>query len=357
MTQIFHSLFVKEGEIKLVCLLLSITLWGFVKSLKISTVKINVSLHSENMPEKMILTSRLPKFVTLHLRGEKENLRFPTSNLKAILDLSSIKSGLNVLTPYFDKSLLPNRVDLKSISEIRILCEKMIQKKLWVKFALKGKPKRGYQVGQVVAVPNRITVSGPVSQLKNIYRVDTQKINVENLHNDFKKVVLLVAPNHFISFVNDDRVNISARVFQVSAKNKKILENVPIDILKLNPNYNIVLHQKKVSIHLEGNPEFLEEISIEDLNAFINLDNIIIPEIEADDNEEENEGNEGNKENKTNEKSSVMPLSIPVEVSLIRFKNKVFVVQVKPSELRASLSKKKVNEALPLLGEKQLVPQ
>ncbi len=344
MTQIFYSVFMKEGRVKLICLALSIVLWGFVKSLKISTVKVNISLYSENMPSNMILTSRLPKFATLRLRGKKESLRFSTSNLKATLDLSSIKNGSNVLIPYFDKSSLPNRVDLESVAEVRVSCERTIQKKLWVKFASKGKPKQGYQVGRVMTIPNRITVSGPMSQLKNIYEVYTKKMNVENLRDNFKGVLPLVAPNRFISFVNEDQVNISVRIFQTSAGNKKILTNIPIDVLELNPNYNVVLNQEEVSIHLEGSREILEEVGIEDLKVFINLDNIVIDEIEV---------GEGKEEKKVYDENYAILLSVPVEVSLIRFQGKISVMQVKPSELQVNLSKKIVDEVLPPPTEKK----
>ena len=345
MLQQLYLFFMKDNKIKLICLFIAIILWGLVKSIKISTIKINIPLQIEKLPTKIMPTSSLPKFVSLYIRGEKENLRFPTSNLKAILNLNSARNGLNIFTPKFNLSQLPPKIHLKSIDKIKIFFEKIIEKQLWVKVTLQGKPKLNYQVGQITIEPKRIFMSEPISKLKKIYEVYTQVVSVQNINQDLQKVVPLIKPGSLMSFINQNKVTISIRVFKKNADNKRQLENVPIQIIKANPNYNITLNKKIVDISLQGNRQILEEINISDMKVFINLDKVIP-------HEPENLNDEHNKE------VHDISLLIPVEVELIRFQKKVSIVQVKPSELQVTFRKKRMqNQTLPVFPKTRLFLQ
>ena len=319
-------IFLEDGKIKLVCLLVSVVLWSFVKSLKISAVKINVPLRLESLPDKLVLTSAVPRFVTLEVRGEKEDLRFSTSDLRTTIDLSGIKQGFHTLTPDFDEAQLPNKVELVSKSKIKLTLEKVSQKQLWVKASLKGNPHPGYQVGQVMVSPKRVVVNGPASKLKGIYEVYTKDVSVENLKKDVERIVPLVEPNSMLSFAGQDAVQLSARIYQKDSKDKKILEDVPVKVVNLDPAYSVTLDKKEINIYLRGNQAILEEVGVQDLNAFINLNKITPNTVGG-----EQAG--GPKQNSF--------LLIPVEAELSRFQGKVFVVETKPSELRVNFSKLK----------------
>ena len=317
-------IFLEDGKIKLVCLLVSVVLWSFIKSLKISEVKINVPLRLKSLPDKLMPTSAVPRFVTLEIRGEKEDLRFSTSELRTTINLSGVKQGSHSFTPDFDEAQLPDNVELVSKSKVKLTLEKVSRKQLWVRASLKGSPHPDYQVGRVVVSPKRVVVNGPASKLKGIYEVYTKNVSVENLKNDLEKIVPLVKPNSMLSFAGQDSVKLSARIYQKDSKDKKILEGIPVQVVNLDPAYSVTLDKKEISIYLRGNRAILEEVGAQDLNAFINLDKITPNTAERE---------------QAGEPNQTSFLLIPVEAELSRFQGKVFVVETKPSELRVNFSK------------------
>ena len=72
---------------KIICLLMASGLWFYVDNLKIGTISLNVPVSYRNKPVDLDFAQDPPRFIEVKLRGDKERLNFPTTKLRAEVDL------------------------------------------------------------------------------------------------------------------------------------------------------------------------------------------------------------------------------------------------------------------------------
>lgn len=264
--------FSKNWKPKVISLFVGIAVFIYVQDLKMETMNISVPVTYESKPSKMLWSESPPRFIKITIRGKKEDLKFPTGNLSASVDLSGARKGAHRYPIYFDRAQIPEKVKVVSIAKhITIRFERTKTKDVIVKALFEGNVAKGYIHGRGSVTPQKIEIRGPASILNNIRQINTEKVNLKNAKANIKKVVNLIPPHKQVT-LGQKSVEIEIAIYQENTTNEKIIGKIPIEVLNLDPALEVFLSNKTVKIHVRGNHETLQNISTATFVASINLE-------------------------------------------------------------------------------------
>jgi YbbR domain-containing protein len=119
----------------------------------------------------LINTSPLPSTIAVTLRAPRskwEELKAHSDAVKATLDLSGLGSGEYTLTikTYISGSVRPVQIVLINPTTISVHLEPITTQTLTIDLSVRGEPAVGYQASQPILDPDKITISGPQSIVK-----------------------------------------------------------------------------------------------------------------------------------------------------------------------------------------------
>jgi hypothetical protein len=131
------------------------------------------------MPREMVITKQAADTVSVRLRGRTSDLRALSSqNLEVTLDLSWVQPGDASITLFPKAINVPPQIEVLSMEPTRLLfhIEPLRQKIVAIRPFLAGDPPKGYVVGDSTLMPDHALVSGPLSQIRNLNEVTTERI-------------------------------------------------------------------------------------------------------------------------------------------------------------------------------------
>ena len=322
----FNDIILKDWKIKLICLFLSLALWLFVRSMKISTLKINVPLKITGLSENLIYFKEPPRFANVVIQGKKEYLNFTTSDLKARIILKNAKLGRNSYKVSFDERQLPTNVKLVSVSKEYLTLERKVEKQLIVRVSLKGKVLSGHKLGMVSATPPKLRVKGPLSRISRLYQISTKSVDISAKDTDIERTVEIENLPPLVKSVDTSKVKVLVKIFKAEMQNEIILDDIEIIILNLGKPARFEIDPLTVQATIQGPKNLLGLVQKDDLNVFVDLidSNLALEEL--------SKVNGSSEINKTN-------FNIPVQFKMLRFQKKLTVVKVTPPQVRVKLKK------------------
>jgi YbbR domain-containing protein len=262
----------EDWKAKIVSILIALVFWVYVQELQYDTVNLSVPIDYIQQPENIFWKSEPPRFIKLVVRGKKEDIKFPTSNLKAIVDLSEARPGKHNYSVLFDKKQIPEKVSISSSTDKVIIdFDRGIQKILWIKAEIQGEVAEGFKLGRITVTPNRVQVKGPAQILNQIRSISTKPVIINDLKESATFHVPLTSENQF-EIMNGSEVEVELTVYKQDTTNEKFIENIKIDILGKDPALNASLSTNTVKVYIKGNADDLKKIDPSQFHAFINLD-------------------------------------------------------------------------------------
>ncbi|MDH4262509.1 MAG: CdaR family protein [Spirochaetia bacterium] len=262
----------EDWKAKLVSLLLAGIFWVYVQDLQFDSVNLSVPVEYIHLPNKLFWKVEPPRFVKLTVRGKKEDTKFPTSNLKAVVDLNEAKTGLHTYHILFDKNQIPDKVSVISFKDtIKIDFDRGIQKMVQVKPFIQGEVPAGYKIGRIIINPSKVIVEGAAEFLNNIRTVNTRPIIISDLKETFTFHTQISSENQF-KMINVSDLEVTVTVYKQDTTNERLVENIKIDILGKDPALNASLSTNTVKAYVRGEVEDLKKIDPNQFHAYINLD-------------------------------------------------------------------------------------
>jgi len=105
--------------------------------------------------------------------------------------------------------------------------------------------------GEIIYIPDSVTVTGPASIVKNIGHVDTEDETLKNLDKVTNKEVKLKEPEPKNLVYNPDQVSVNIPVYQLSEKKitlpVQVINKSISDTLKLIPAHVTIIYQAPVN--------------------------------------------------------------------------------------------------------------
>jgi len=211
------GLFANLG-LKLIALFLAVVVWFVTSAPRRETVSeraFAAPLSFIKMPRELVITTAVPDNVSVRLRGRLSDLRSLSSqNLEVTVDLSGSQAGEVTITLPPRAINVPPDVEVVSIepNKIRFRVEPLRQRALPIRPFLVGAPPAGYIPGDPTLSPVEALVSGPVSQIRNLSEVATERIIMTGRTETFTQVVAVVSDSPLVRVIDPLTVQVTVPV-------------------------------------------------------------------------------------------------------------------------------------------------
>lgn len=172
---------------------------------RISEREIEASLTLVNVPERMAITSEVPRSLTLRVRGPLKLLRtLGAGEAGVALDLRGAREGENDFAVEAQNVQVPTFVEVLAVypAQVPLWLEQLVQRKLPVLPRLNGTPAPGLTARAVAVEPPTVLVSGPRTQLERAPSLTTDPLDVEGASGPIEALVAVRSPHPLVRVID-----------------------------------------------------------------------------------------------------------------------------------------------------------
>jgi len=187
------NIITKNPTLKIISLILAIILWVFVKSKSGGELGLVVPLEFYRVPSNAIVTQVTEEAINVRVNGSFLQLeRLPTREIRARIDLSRARPGTNSFDILPHNFNIPRGLEVTQISpsSVKVELDRVMERIVQVKAAVKGGPALGYRIRKISVDPPYITLQGARSQLSGLTEISTEVVDVSGI----KETVRVEAP-------------------------------------------------------------------------------------------------------------------------------------------------------------------
>ena len=240
--RIIRRVFLEDWGTKLIALGITFALWLGITGLRTPITRRlkNVTLVTQ-ISNNMEITNTPVEEIEVVLTGDKRDVdRLTARDLVVSVDLTEVKPGDRFvqLTPETVNLSLPSGVKLDEIqpNKISVKLDNVEEKEVTVKVETEGNVAEGFEVYNSEVVPAKVRVRGAESFVKSLDSISTEKINIENLKDNFvARQIGLNVVNPKITLLDtivDVNLRIgekrAERVFVVEHKSETAVKNITV---------------------------------------------------------------------------------------------------------------------------------
>lgn len=151
----------------------------------------------------LVLTSDLPSNVSVVLNSPQsvwETIVSAQTPLRAVADLSGLEAGNHMVELQIQVNIRPVKIVSYSPRAVSIKLESLSSKSMPLDLVITGDPAVGYQAEEPQLSVEQITITGPISQVERVDRVQAT-LEINQAYEDISRVLGIVALDQ-----NDDVV-------------------------------------------------------------------------------------------------------------------------------------------------------
>jgi YbbR domain-containing protein len=178
--------------LKLLSLAFALILWFFVMGERKLEVGYAVPLELKNVPPEMMVANEVPSLVDVRLSGPRTLLmNLSPKDISISVDLVDLKPGLTSFKRLEERLNIPSGVKVTRLSPsfIDVKLERIKEKVVPLKVVFSGAPAEGFRLGDVQLKPDRVTVQGAESEIKDVTEVATDPVDVDGVKESFTLMV------------------------------------------------------------------------------------------------------------------------------------------------------------------------
>jgi YbbR domain-containing protein len=164
-----------------------------------------------NVSENYLVTSELPEFVQLVLRGRDEALSLINEgDLVAYIDLEMNSAGEAKKIVKIERRGIPRGVSIKEIDPriIDVSLDPAIRKNVKVIPIIMADLPDGYSFEDIIIEPSLVEIQGPASLINEVESVYTKEVNFRNLTETTVMEVELETGSDKITLINNEPVSV-----------------------------------------------------------------------------------------------------------------------------------------------------
>ncbi len=148
-----------------------------------------------------------------------------------------------------DKIITNLKVDPESV-EIKVhLCEHTINQTLPVVLNISGTPASDYSIESQDISPLYVEVSGAPDILRELSRIETERISISGRKSGINREINLIAPNPEIT-LNPETVRVKVVITQVAARRE--IKDIMIEVRRKKDGYKYSLETSTVDVLIQG---------------------------------------------------------------------------------------------------------
>jgi len=288
------NVFIAHWQIKLLALAIAVAVWFYGNTRLKEDAVLLVPVRIE-MPEGYRLLYQSDNYVQIRLAGpqrltqqRQDEARQGYLQINARLTEEDVEVGrmkmevdpgwLNI--PGSDLMIM--NVTVLDPAEIEFYADRIVRRTLPVEATLTGRPRDGYRVTDHTVTPSEISVEGPSLALDKNGSVRTHTIPLWDAQESFRRYVPLVKDQE-VNLAEDIRISVSystspsqvAVHISVDMEHSEVeMEDVPVKLLRpIDFPYEaeIDADDAYVSVVISGMPDNVENLTFDDISAYIDL--------------------------------------------------------------------------------------
>jgi hypothetical protein len=272
MKRFLREVLLKNWNLKLTAILLTLILWLFVKG-ELGAEKV-VALPLEVLvPRQMEITNDPPATIVVTMRGSIQPL--PT----CIVNLQEASEGEHtvMLTPQNVREPQGSRIEVLHLNpaQIVIKLEQTLSKEVDIIVPIQGELPKGFEIYRKSSQPDRMTVSGPRSQMESLEEISTEAISIADLKQTTSFFVRLSLGDRPIRPASTDPIQMDIRVGP--RRSRHAVKQVPIifeeDVYAVSP--------KAISVRVLAPPEVIKDLAPEIFTVAIDPEDLETLELPA----------------------------------------------------------------------------
>jgi YbbR domain-containing protein len=200
---------------KILAVLLAIVIWYFVVGEERAEVGLTVPLELINIPRNMIVVNNVTPAIEIRVNGPKSLVRaLSMESLRKSLDLSKARRGTVNFSISAEGIPLPRGVKITRISptQVVVVLQQLLTKKVNVKPRLVGKPASGFEVDSTQINYDQVEIAGPQDVVETIETLYTKPIEIQGLAASLKQRTSLDFRNHQIYLVKEVPLEVQVNI-------------------------------------------------------------------------------------------------------------------------------------------------
>jgi len=210
--------------LKLLALIFSVMLWFFVTGEHQLEKGYAVPLELSNIPEGLIVASEVPSLIDVRIAGPRTVLlNLSPADLNIAVDLKGLSPGVTTFKKLDERFRLPRSLTVTRLSPavIDVRLEKVQQKKVPVHTVFTGMLPEGLTVGEIEIDPKQVVVVGAGSELKSVNVVETEPIDISEVHESFNQQASLDYVGKFTSLAEQQTVEVRVTIIAGQPEQQK----------------------------------------------------------------------------------------------------------------------------------------
>jgi hypothetical protein len=283
---------------KILSVLIAFALWVGTSGYKHTTIiskAFTIPVYFENISDDIVLIRDYLYEVNVQLSGPQRILKnLKREDVEVSINLKNKEIGKHSI-PLEGYIKVPEEVTVEDTQprSIEFRIEKKISKVLAIKPTVVGDPRDGYEVMRIMTMPSVTTVEGPESELKGVYNIHTDPIDITGKTSTVKANVTLIPASGYVKVKRNQNIEVTV---VIEEENKTFLFK-KLSIKKVNAKDKTVwINPKVVNVIATGQISYLEKINKKDIDVYIDCkdlkpkkeDYILIPTVDyKGDNREE----------------------------------------------------------------------
>lgn len=238
------------------------------------TFELGYNFINENeMDNKYSVSVEAMEHQQVEVRGSQDTIG-KINAVRAAIDLKGIKDDFEQRAKIYAYDRSGKKLDVEIIpNTVKIQCDvSSYSKEVSIVPQYTGQFESGFGLESITLSKDKVRIYGKEELLNSINSVYVT-IDISGLSSDKSYSKLLISGIEKINKLSFDTVDAALRV---SPAVKKTITDIPVNIINNENNYQVTFAngQDKVSIEVEGVEAKLNDVSINDFNAIINLEDL-----------------------------------------------------------------------------------
>ena len=182
---------------------------------RISERQLDTPVTLVNVPADTVITSEVPRFLSLRVRGPLSRLRsLDQAQTGVVIDLRGANEGERDFAVETRNVIVPAGVEVLAVtpSQVPLWLERMGHRRVPVKPRVSGEPAPGMTVGAVGVEPQTVVVSGPRLQLERLQAVPTDPVSVDGADAPVDALVAVRSPQPLMRVVEPLAVRVIVQI-------------------------------------------------------------------------------------------------------------------------------------------------
>jgi len=268
----------KNIHIIIISLFFSFLLWGSISLSKDYYITVDIPVNVINFPQGYSSGTKLSDKISAKIRGKGWKLIAVNLGAESEYIISAGndtgRKYINLYNSLSENQWLASDMEVLDLSPdtLSLYIEKVREKKVKIEPDLNLGFKPGYGLATDIKIyPDSINVVGPSSYLKNLNSIPTERIEISGLDTrTIEQAILKDLPGMSYDVSN---VTVNLDVQKIVDKN---FDNLPVSVLDIPSDREVVLLPNRISIGVRGGINILGKLNEDQLKAFVYYRDVVL---------------------------------------------------------------------------------